>query len=203
MNRLLMTQTGRSSQLVKPASCRIDTRPKTDLVMRISHQTLAFFALAFLQTAAFAQSSTYKNPIDGRDYIADWERYEPETPKNDVDSRVAIEKVVLLTAQDDVDRRISVESLATYIEQLEADLLDLEIDYSDHGKVLLQVEMGPEQPPAYTLAYDGSISTDLLQAYYERASSIEDAPGVLGPVSFQLFIVVRDFSDQLDGNAPN
>jgi len=197
-----MTQSGRSSQLAESDLCRIDARPQADLFMRISCQFLAILTLALLQTAAFAQTSAYKNPIDGKDYIADWETYEPETPKNDVESRVAIEKVVLLTAQDDVDKRISVESLATYIEQLEADLLDLASEYGDHGKVLLQVEMEPEQLPAHKLAHDGSISTDLLQTYYDKVASIEDPPPVIGPVSFQLYMVVRDISGQLEGKAP-
>lgn len=170
--------------------------------MRFLCSTLAFSALALPHIMAIAQTSTYENPVDGKEYTAEWKTYEPETPKNDFDSRVSIENVVLLTSQDDLAKRVTIESLGTYIEQLEADLLELATDYSDHGKVWLQVDIGQEELPAHQLAYDGSITTDLLQAYYEKISKNEDVPAVLGPVSFQLVMVVRDHSGQSSNNTP-
>jgi hypothetical protein len=55
--------------------------------------------------------------------------------------------------------------------------------------------MQPKQSPVHQLAYDGAISTDLLQAYYEKISKDMDVPAVLGAVSFQLLMVVRDHSN--------
>ncbi len=176
--------------------CSIQARLNKALIMRISCSTLTFLALALLHSAVLAQTSTYENPVDGKEYTADWETYEPETPKNDFDARVAIENVRLLTSQEDLAKRITVESLATYIESLEADLLGLAVGSDDSGKVLLQVELGPEQAPVHQLAYEGSVSTDLLQAYYERISERKEVPTVLGVVSFQLFMVVRDQSGE-------
>ena len=169
--------------------------------MRFLCSTLAFSALALLHITAIAQTSTYENSVDGKEYTAERETYEPETPKNDFDSRVSIETVVLLTSQDEFAKRVTVESLVAYIEQLEADLLELAMDYSDHGRVWLKVDIGQEEPPAHQLAYDGSITADLLQAYHEKISKNEDVPAVLGPVSFQLEMVVRDHSGQWSDNA--
>lgn len=163
--------------------------------MTRSLSALAVPALALLHSVAIAQTSTYENPVDGKEYTAEWRTYEPDTPKNDLDARVSIENVVLLTSQQDLEKRVAVESLANYFEQFEADLLELATDYSDHGRVLLQVEIGQEATPVYQLAYEGSISTDLLQAYYEKITKNTDAPKVHGPVSFQLVLIVRDHSD--------
>ena len=162
--------------------------------MRFLCSILTMFALAILPSVPIAQTSTYENPVDGKEYTTEWETYEPELPKDDLDSRVSIENVVLLTLQEDLAKRVSVESLSTYIEQLETYLLELATDSNDHGKVWLQVEIEQEKPPAYQLAYDGSVSEELLQAYYNRISGNENVPAVLGPVSFQLVMVVRDRS---------
>jgi hypothetical protein len=163
--------------------------------MRFLCSALPIFALAFVHSSVLAQTSTYKNPVDGKEYTADWAAFEPETPKSDLDARVAIENVVLLTSQDDLANRIDVQSLTTYIENLETDLLELAVDSSDSGKVWLQVDMEPKQSPVHQPAYDGPISTDLLHAYYEKISKDMDVPAVLGAVSFQLLMAVRDHSN--------
>ena len=164
--------------------------------MKFFCSILVVCVLSLLHATTVAQTSTYENPVAGKEYTAEWETYEPETPKNDFDSRVSIENVVLLTSQKELAERISVESLASYVERLEADLLELATEYDDHGKVWLQVDLGREIPPAHQLSYDGSITTGLLQSYYESLSESGDSPAVSGPVSFQLVLVVRDHSGQ-------
>ena len=114
---------------------------------------------------------------------------------------MTIEKLVLLTSEQDIEARVAFEPLVNYVEQLEAGLLNLAADSSDHGRVWLQVEIQPDGPPVHKLAYDGSISTDLLQAYYEHIRENADAPEVCGPVSFQLIMIVRDLSSPLSDGA--
>lgn len=154
----------------------------------------ALAAIALFHCVAVAQTSTYESPVDGKEYTAEWRRYEPDTRKNDFDARVSIENVVLLTSEQDLSKRVAVEPLADYIERLEADLLELAKDYSDHGRVWLQVDIAQEAPPVHQLAYDGSISPDLLQAYYEEIAKNTGVPEVSGEVSFQLVMIVRDHS---------
>jgi len=79
---------------------------KIGFVMRFSCSALPIFALALVHLSVLAQTSTYKNPVDGKEYTA-----------------------------------------------------------------------------------------ELLQAYYEKISKDMDVPAVLGAVSFQLLMVVRDHSN--------
>jgi len=167
--------------------------------MRVLCSILAISLFSLLHVTAIGQTTTYENPEDGNEYTAEWETYEPETPRDDPDSRVSIETVVLLTSQDDLAKRVSVESLGTYIEQLEADLLELATISSDHGRVWLQVDIEKDEPPVHQLAYDGSISTELLQAYFEKISKSENGLAVFGPVSLELVMVVRDHSQRSNG----
>ncbi len=128
--------------------------------------------LSFFSQLLVAQEE-YTNPVDGKTYVADWKTYQPDEGSKPQDGRVINSGVRLLSAQADFEKNMTAEELAKLIGFIQEVLTKESQDYKGSGEILLQIELRNEDNPEFKMSYQGELTEDYLQRFYDALESIE------------------------------
>lgn len=151
--------------------------------------TLCLFALTNFVSA----KEVYHNPIDDKNYTAEWQTYrsEPTQPKSStVEERAQIEGVILLSPEKEIEANIDAESLSEYITTMKRYVDIFSQEYSDHGLVLIQVELTTNNKPSIRMSSKGSLSDGFLRAVYDGISNAPSPPTTNNNIKFQVMFSV-------------
>ena len=135
----------------------------------------------------------YHNPVDGKTYVSEggWRLYEPDVPRPEVPGqKVRTKAVRLLMSDDDIAAQTTVIELATFVKEAER-LADETFSKSDQeATVLVQFDCIPSGHQV-RLAYQGEVSQELLQQYYDALKGATKLPVKNDKVVFQLELLVN------------
>jgi hypothetical protein len=120
-----------------------------------------------------ASQEEYGNPIDGKTYVADWKTYRPAEGAKPQNGRVINSGVRLLSTQADFEKNTTAEELAKLIGFIQEVLTKESQGYKSGGEILLQIELRKEGNPEFKMSYQGDLTEDYLQRFYDALESIE------------------------------
>jgi hypothetical protein len=150
------------------------------------------FGIALLAFAGVAISQgAYKNPVDGKIYIADWKTYQPKGDGVAHKGRVMNAGVRLLNSQDDFEQNTTAQELAKLIGYIQENLTKQAEISSEGGEVLLQITLSKETRPQFKMSFQGSLKQELLQRFYDSLSAI-DLKTKKDTVTLQVHFVVKN-----------
>lgn len=135
--------------------------------MRIIVVLLSFYC------QLLAAQEEYSNPIDGKTYVADWKTYQPDGGVKPQDGRVINAGVRLLSTQADFEKNTTAEDLVKLIGFIQEILTKESQGYKGSGEILLQIELRKEDNPKFEMSYQGELTEDYLQRFYDALESIE------------------------------
>jgi hypothetical protein len=148
------------------------------------------FAMASLlliaATRAVAQGTAYKNPVDGKAYVAPngWVTYKPEGGVPERHERVRILNVRLLQDQEEMATRVAPEDLADYVKL--ANEVAVQVFSSYDKRVVLQTVFTCRPGRCEKkIASSGGPPDDLLQSYYDKLVKLPP-PKISDEISFQV-----------------
>ena len=135
----------------------------------------------------------YQNPVDQKTYVAEggWRLYKPDTPRPRMPwQKVRTKAVRLLMSDDDIAAQTTVMELATFVKEAER-LADETFNKSDQeATVLVQFDCIPSGHQV-RIAYQGEVSQELLQQYYDALKGVTKLPVKNDKVVFQLELLVN------------
>ncbi|WP_462170604.1 hypothetical protein [Pseudoalteromonas xiamenensis] len=146
--------------------------------------------LSFCSQLLAAQEE-YTNPVDGKTYVADWKTYQPDGGVKPKDERVINSGVRLLSAQSDFEKNTTAEDLAKLIGFIQKVLTKESLGYKGGGEILLQIELRKEHNPEFKMSYQGELTEDYLQRFYDALESI-DYKTQQSSVTLQVHFVVKN-----------
>jgi hypothetical protein len=140
--------------------------------------------------AATPAEETYRNPVDGRTYTAEggWRTYEPMGGVVESQEKVSLGTIRLLQDNATIGARTTAEKLAAFIDSAVAAGADVFANHTSPITLLVQFHCLP-QKHSVRLAYDGNVSDEQLQAFYDRLGSLPPLE-VNDEVLFQFSVAV-------------
>jgi hypothetical protein len=138
-----------------------------------------------------AQDQSYDNPIDKRSYTTrgGWQTYSPEGGVQLSTEKVVLDSIRLLQAQEEISSRTTTEELSSFIKRAQGAASEVFAHYEKPATLLVQFTCTP-QKHVVDIAYQGEVSPDLLQAYYDKLKNLRPLR-VSDEVKFQLTIKVK------------
>lgn len=153
-------------------------------------RALLFIALGVFANFACSQEA-YKNPIDGKTYIADWKTYGPKGGVAEKKGRVINSGVRLLSMQSDFERNTTAQELAKLISYIQEILAHRVEPYKEGGEILLQVSLSKENKPEFKMSIQGDLKQEFLQRFYDSLAGIE-LKTKQSTVTLQVHFVVKN-----------
>jgi len=138
----------------------------------------------------FAEEGYY-NPVDGKTYIADWEKYSPATKAAPAATRVVNNGVRLLNTQEEFNRNIGVQELAAFIKSIVATVEQVVAMKEDSGVLLIEAEILPKKSPTYRLAHQGNISQDTLQEIHDALNNLSETKSKESSIKLQVNLSIQ------------
>lgn len=120
-----------------------------------------------------AAQEEYANPVDGRTYVTDWKTYQSDGGVKPQDGRVINSGIRFLSTQADFEKNTTAEDLAKLIGFIQEALTKESEGYKGSGEVVLQIELRKEDNPEFKMSYQGELTQDYLQRFYDALESIE------------------------------
>jgi len=120
-----------------------------------------------------AAEEEYANPVDGKTYVADWKTYQPKGGVKPQDGRVINSGVRLLSTQADFEVNTTAGDLAKLIGFVQESLAKETEGYKGSGEIILHIELRKEDNPDFKMSYQGELTEDYLQRFYNSLESIE------------------------------
>jgi len=138
-------------------------------------------------------ASEYRNPVDGKTYVAPdgWTEYQPEGGIKQTTERIQNREVRLLTAEAEIFERTSVDSLAKFINQIEQSAQRTLSECEEATTVMVQLSCVPKKFTV-ELAHQGGVTDELLQNYYDDLSKLTPLPVSTGEIVFQVTIDIGE-----------
>ncbi|HEY0683867.1 MAG TPA: hypothetical protein VGD45_16160 [Steroidobacter sp.] len=120
-----------------------------------------------------------------------WKTYLPEGGIVDQKGRVTNAGVRLLSSQADFERNTTVQDLARLIGYIQEVLTRAAEPFKEGGEILLQVSLSKDAEPAFEMSFQGDLTTELLQRFYDSLSEI-DARAEQSTVALQIHFVIKN-----------
>ncbi len=134
----------------------------------------------------------YKNPVDGKTYVTEeWKTYHPKNPHKKTEKRVMNSGIRLLTTEDEIDRNLTVDQLAGYIKAIEEQANITIKGIESSGIVLLQASLNPGAVAEYQMSFQGDLSQEYLQKFYDALQKLNFPKVRVSNVSFQVEFIVK------------
>ncbi|MEZ5470147.1 MAG: hypothetical protein R3E90_00055 [Marinicella sp.] len=136
----------------------------------------------------------YENPVDGKTYETDkWNVYKPEgyDAKSHEKEHVSIDSVRLLISEYEVDSNLEIEVLAEFITTIRLLAERIFDPISEDAEILLQVTLHKTSRQYYEVMYQGELSEEILQAFYDGLEDIPELNTLELDVPFQIHFVIR------------
>jgi hypothetical protein len=132
----------------------------------------------------------YKNPVDGKTYVADWKKHSPEGPiKRELGPVVSLETRFLNTQQD-VAANADVEELVDFTKRIESVLTAVQEAKRQNGEIMLQIELSKSVKPSFSLAHQGALTPDFLQSFYDSLEELPEFRTRKSSISFQVHFAI-------------
>lgn len=129
-------------------------------------------SLAALSNIAVA-GDAYRNPVDGKTYIADWKTYTPEGGIRNQSARVTNAGIRLLNTQEDFERNTSAPELVKLVGFIHETLAQYAQQYDEGGEILLHITLNQEGKPQFKMSFQGNLRQAFLEQFYKSLSVIE------------------------------
>lgn len=136
----------------------------------------------------------YENPVDGKIYETEkWNVYKPEgyDAKNHEKAHVSIDSVRLLISEYEVDSNIEIEVFAEFITTIRLLAKRILDPVSEDAEILLQVTLHKSSRQDYEVMYQGELSEEILQAFYDGLKDLPELNTLEMDVPFQIHFVIR------------
>jgi hypothetical protein len=140
--------------------------------MRKIMRIVLFFALWIFSRVVFAQEE-YANPVDGKIYVADWKTYQPEAGVKPQSGRIKNAGVRLLSTQAEFEKNTTAEELVKLIGFIQEALTKESEGRKESGEILLQIELRKQEQPNFKMSYQGELTEEHLQRFYDALKAIE------------------------------
>ncbi|HRL78608.1 MAG TPA: hypothetical protein PLC86_23415 [Candidatus Accumulibacter phosphatis] len=150
-------------------------------------------AIGLIANVSASALETYKNPIDGRDYVADrWSVHTPAegTPKAKPAGKVQLLSARLLNDNSTLEANVTVEVLAKISDHVLAATDTTASTRKDSGEILVQVDISAGSMPRYRIAHRGEISKEFLVALNKELPKGPDYRSKVELISMQLQLAV-------------
>jgi hypothetical protein len=140
---------------------------------------------------SLSEQEKYHNPVDQQTYVAPggWKTYGPQGSGKPASGKVDLVDVRLLQSQEEIGAHTTAQELASFVDRAHKAARDVFASYSKPALLLVQFTCVPDSCPA-NIAYQGELSRELLQAYYDRLKQLPPLR-VSGEVKFQFTLKVQ------------
>ena len=148
--------------------------------------------LIFGSLKAIAQDE-YHNPVDGKTYTTEeWKKNSPKSPADENQLRVQNVGIRLLTLESDVAKNLSVKGLSGFIRNIEVEANSAAGDTKSKGVILLQVSLEPKESPDYKMSFQGDVSQEILQRFYDKLQALAFPIVRVSNVTFQVQLELKN-----------
>jgi hypothetical protein len=139
------------------------------------------------------QPQAYRNPIDGRTYVAEggWTQYSPQTAhRSAAPGPVRLDHVRLLSPQELVATNVTVDALTRFMKNIEAHVAAQLQDSAVSFEALIQYTLSSDQAPQLHMAARGDVPREQLQQLHNALTLVEPLRTREDPITFQMHFVV-------------
>ena len=144
-----------------------------------------------------AEIYTYENPVDNRNYLADWKIYdarnesthEPTTPTDNSNTELLL--VTLLSPQDLIAENISVTDLASLIKKTQENITSSTKDSTEEFELLLDTTLSKDKSPQFKMASDRGVSKPILQKVYDNLTTLPDIRTKKDEIKYQIHLKIK------------
>ena len=139
------------------------------------------------------KTSVYHNPVDGKNYEADWKAYKPQTPQTKTPKYplVVNSGIRLLTQQSVFHENTTVKELTDYILKIHGNLGDVRKEHEQTGQILLEVELSKSKKPTFSLLHQGDLDQDFLQKFHDKLKGMKEYQSKKETIKFQIEFEIK------------
>ncbi len=150
--------------------------------------------LLLLPAVALGQTAdrTFKDPVDGTEYHADWKTYQPKDGiKERADRAVQIGSARLLSTQEEFEKNLSVKTLADFMKATHANI-EFSIGIpSSNFELLVNTTLSKDHDPAFEIASQGEVANELLQKIHDGLSKMKGLKTKSDTIKYQTHYIIK------------
>ncbi|MEY8688749.1 MAG: hypothetical protein AB9M53_02560 [Leptothrix sp. (in: b-proteobacteria)] len=112
-------------------------------------------------------AGTYKDPVGGAEYRAEWRTYQPKDGVKERAGFVQVASIRLLSTQEEFEKNVSVQSLSEFMEATQANIaLSVGAPLTEF-QLLVNTTLSKDADPTFEFASQGEVTKAQLQKIHE------------------------------------
>ena len=134
---------------------------------------------------------TYKDPIDGREYRAEWRTYQPKDGVKESDGPVNLLSSRLLSTQQEFDNNVSLETLSEFMKATQANIEKHIGTPSTEFELLINTTLFLDKDPEFEIASQGEVTKEQLQKIHDGLAKMKGLKTKSGALKYQAHYKVK------------